>query len=122
VADDPKAKPGVGFTREGAARVAAVTRFVERKYRLPPPPRGRYPVGSGGGSLLRGILTTALTARSGSTPGTGSFSFRTFDGTTAATATATMTVRNDYLTAIATGKVIWVQYADGVYWLVVGDC
>ncbi len=120
--EDPNGQDPVDFTAGGAGRIIKATRFIERNYRLPPPPRRKYPVGTGGGGMRKAVLTTSLTARSGSTPGTGSFKFRKFDGTAISTGTDVFTVRSDFTTSIASGKVIWVTFAEGVWWLVVGDC
>lgn len=118
---DADKKPVV-FSRRDAERLRKMLLDYERRPRNDPPPRGRYPVGRGGGMVRRAILTSTVTARSGSIPGTGTATLRDFDGTVTSDSTLSVTVRNDFTSSVASGKVVAIVYTDGAWWLLTADC
>jgi hypothetical protein len=110
----------VAFSRADAMRLKRMLQAFERGFQNETPqrpaPRGRGP------SVRRAVLTSSLTARAGSTPGTGTAHLRTFNGTTTSDLTESITVRSDFSTLIASGKVITIVNTDGAWWIISADC
>jgi hypothetical protein len=116
-----KDKKPIALTRADGMRIRKVVQDYERGFQNDLPLRTRYPVGKGP-AIRRATLTTTLTARSGSTPGTGTATLRVFDGTVTSDLTATVTVRNDFTSSVASGKVIAIVHTDGAWWVLSADC
>lgn len=74
-----------------------------------------------GGPVVRIKTTTSVTARSGTTPGTGSAALVTWNGTTLDTG-VTITIRNLSATAGASGKYGFAALLDGAYWMISLEC
>lgn len=70
------------------------------------------------------FVTTAITTRSGSTPGTGTVAFAEWDGTSFTQGTATQAIRNQFVitASIAVGKVVDVRLWRGEWWLKQSEC
>ncbi len=82
-------------------------------------------VSSGSNSKQLAVTDGAITARSGTTAGTGTVFLTTFDGTDITTTAETLDVFNFSSTTggIATGTYVWVQQDDGGnYWITAVDC
>jgi len=111
----------VAFPRATANRVLAATRYVERNYRNPPPGPGR---GARSASDVPGYVakaTSSVTARSGSTPGTGSATLHTFDGATLTADLTDIPVWNITNQTIANGSWMIVLWASAAWWVVAVD-
>ncbi len=79
--------------------------------------------GAGGAPLVRAKTTSTVTARSGTTAGSGSATIYYRDGTTlTATAVTGQTVYNQFGTSVASGTYIWVSYVDDGFELISSDC
>ncbi len=70
--------------------------------------------GAANGSI--GVRTSTTT------PSSGSFYFRDWNGTAMSTTSISATVRNKWNVSAATGKDIEVKWVNGVFWLVGNDC
>ena len=120
MADDAK-KPAI-FSRASAKRIAAVVRRVEHASRNGPPPRGKYPVGDDGGGQVA-TVTTAVTARSGSTAGAGVVTFQDLNSSGVYVAGLTgIAVKNPYSSTIAVGKWVTLVSASGEWTVFGADC
>jgi hypothetical protein len=73
-------------------------------------------------SIFPGVATSAITARSGSTAGSGTFKTRSLSGTTLSDATTGLALSNNLATAVASGTALMVGYDGAVYWLISADC
>jgi hypothetical protein len=112
-----------GFSAGDAKRLGKIVKAVERRPLNPPFYRGRYPTGAGGSGAFPVVLTSTLTAKSGTTPGTGTGHPQTYDGSVLGTDTGTsLTILSNYSTSIASGKLIWVVAWAGALWLLTADC
>lgn len=67
-------------------------------------------------------LTSTLTAKSGSTPGTGTANPQTYSGSLGVDTGTTYTILSNFSTSIASGKTIWVTPWAGALWILTGDC
>lgn len=63
-----------------------------------------------------------IAARSGATPGSAACDVCTWDGTSWAVGSETLTVKNDYPTAVEATKLLWVVYWLGDYWVMTEEC
>ena len=94
--------PVVGFTPEGARRVARAVARLERTARGGGvPPRPRYPVGAPVARVAQ-VGGTAIGMMTGSNPGSGAGTLYGFDGTTLTSADA-ITIYNLYFLCEITG-------------------
>lgn len=69
-----------------------------------------------------GKTSTAITALSGSTPGSGSVTVYSFDGSTIASTSTDVTVYNNMTTAVDTGKWCQCKRVGAYLWIDVVDC
>jgi hypothetical protein len=101
----------VAFTGEDARRVGSITRHVERRPRNSPPQRARFPIGGGGGAMLRLATTggSGIGPASGGVPASASITFAD-DGTTG-------TGRNPWPEAIPPATLILVGPFSGGDWI-----
>jgi hypothetical protein len=111
-----------GFSADGARKVAQATRVVLSSSRGGNPGRGRWPVGATAGTGVHPIKTTsAVTARSSTTPGSGTAVLISLPGSTVVEGGA-ITVRNLSATAAGSGKYGFAFLIGGVYWLGPVEC
>lgn len=110
----------VGFTPENAKRIAQAVRYVEQSSRGGSAlPRSRTVFNPGSVVAKNGGSTIA--AMGGSTPGSGTVTLYTFDGTTLA-ADATVTAFNVGSAAIAANAWLILSYVGGYWFVVVEVC
>ncbi len=120
-APPPGPPEAVGFTRKGAERIIRATQRVERAFRNPAPPQGRYP--SFNGPIGRiALLTSNVTAGSGTGPGSGTANLLTFDGTNYITSDAAATVYNAMPSELVAGLTVILLYCEGWYFVVAVPC
>jgi len=84
----------------------------------------RVATGEGGGAQLA-ITDGSISARSGTTPGSGTVFDVSYNGTVLVTATTTKTVGNFSSTTggIPTGTYVWIeQDPQGAWWITAVDC
>lgn len=107
-------------------RVARQTKIAERKAYAPQPRRRKYPVAGGlGGLRYAKTGGGGLTARSGTTLGSGTITFYARSGSTIALGTETATCYNVTTGAVAANATIVVGPDDGTPpgWVaIVEDC
>lgn len=114
---------GVGFTREGARRVAEATKGYERLVK-----GGGVPDRGGGPRLWGGRIRTVLSPSAGipgmvgTTPGQAICTARTWNGTARTLGTETLLVRNDYPGAVGGNKVCKIHWEDGAWWDATESC
>jgi hypothetical protein len=115
-------KRPVLFSKADAMRLQRMLREHERGYRNEPPQRGRQ--GGRGGGLRYAKTTTTVTARSGSTIGTGSVELYHLVGAvlTVDDPTLSITVKNAFGTSVASGMWVIVEFISGEWGLVAADC
>lgn len=115
--DDQK----VAFKRRDARRIQTVVNSWERGYLNEPPGRigGAY-----GGGPRHAKATTAISARSGVTAGSGSAQLYHLVGATLTldSPAVTIAVSNVFAVAVASGAWLVVQPIDGVWSVVAVDC
>lgn len=100
-----------------AARVAAAEQQAAMLWTSQSPQSG------GGSSPVPAVVTTAVTARSGSTVGSGQVKLQTAAGTTLSDGATGIAVVTNLVTGLAVGKNCMVmQDSSGTYWLLAGDC
>lgn len=100
-----------------AARVAAAEQQAAMLWTSQSPQSG------GGSAPVPAVVTTAITARSGSTVGSGQVTLQTLAGSTLSNGATGISVSNNLVSALAGGKNCVVQQdAAGIYWLLAGDC
>jgi hypothetical protein len=77
----------------------------------------------GGGAILYPAFVGAsnIAARSGSTPGSGTVTLQEFDGTSFV-AGAGVTAFNSWSQAVTAGKLCWVFWFSGAWWVLPWDC
>lgn len=115
--------PAYGFSDAGFKRVTRAVKLVEKE--LVPAavgPRGRYPIGGGGGGQVA-IVKTTITARSGKQYGTGTVTFQVANVSGLAKDGVTdIKVWNPYAASLAVGEwVTLIRTARG--WTIFGaDC
>lgn len=109
--------------RSNARRMrSAIQRVEQQPYDLAP---GRRPPRLPGDDLALALTTSAITARSGAAPGTGSAKLQKFDGSALADLDGTtITVRNfsSATAGIATGKYCTLVNQWGAWWVVSVEC
>jgi hypothetical protein len=79
--------------------------------------------GGAGNTVLRVKAHSAgIAARSGATPGSAVCTLCTWNGTTWTSTGASITVKNDYSTAVGASKLIWVVDWAGDYFVMTEEC
>lgn len=84
--------------------------------------------GGSGGSIrgadgtLKAYTTSTITARSGTTMGSGTADLYYRAGTTLTTTTQSVTVRSQFGTSVASGVRIYVAWIDEGYEMIAADC
>jgi hypothetical protein len=74
-------------------------------------------------AIFPAVATSSITARSGSTVGTGTFKARTLSGSTLSDGATGLTCKSNFETSVASGKALMIgRDADGVNWLLSADC
>lgn len=66
--------------------------------------------------------STGIPAKSGNTPGQGTCTLYTWNGTAHVVGTDTVVVRNDYGTAVGANKLIKIHYWQGEWWVLTESC
>ena len=75
-----------------------------------------------GPGMFLAITTSSITARSGTTPGSGTVSPVTYDGTSMSTGSDSIAVKNFSTTAGSTGKYCVVAALAGANWVISIEC
>jgi hypothetical protein len=73
-------------------------------------------------TIFPGVATSTITARSGSTAGSGTFKTRALAGSTLSDAVTGLAISSNLATAVASGTALMVGYDGVVYWLLSADC
>lgn len=111
----------VFFNAGQVRRLVQATQAVERAYRLPPAPGEQFSRGGPGG-VIPAKTTSAISAKSGSTAGSGSIELYEMAETGVLTATGiTLTVWN-MGGSVASGKDVLVAFGTRGPWIVVEPC
>ena len=114
----------VYFSRSDARRIQAMVRAFEGKVLLPDTPiKNRREVGL---EIRLALTTSAITARSGATPGTGTAKFYCIKsgtgGMTARAPVLTIHILNPFGSGIATGKFVIIASIDLAWVVLSADC
>lgn len=68
------------------------------------------------------VATSAITAASGTTPGTGTATVYDYDGTSLSAGQTGVTIKNRYTTAVTSGNDLVITYMDGWWWVTGEEC
>jgi hypothetical protein len=115
----------VGFTREGARRIAAATRALERANRLRPAPQPRYPLTAPVACKFAKSGSGGVPALSGSTPGSALITLYDLD---VAASPVTLTAGDQVMgfnastTAVGGNKWLVAAPCDGGWAVIVESC
>jgi hypothetical protein len=115
-------KKAVLFSKADAMRLRMMLREHERGYRNEPPQRAQR--GGRGGGLRYAKTTSTITARSGSTVGTGSADLYHLEGSTLTvdSPTTNVTLKSAFGTSVASGAWVILEFISGEWGLVSADC
>jgi hypothetical protein len=117
------ADEGVLFDERTGQRILAAVRYFETLIRGGGPGRGRYPVGVAGLTVRAARSPSGgIPAMTGTTPGSATCTFYTFDGTSQTLGSETATVRNDLPAAVDGNRKIKVYWDQGSWWFLVQSC
>jgi hypothetical protein len=109
------------FSAANARRVARATTIVEKAYRLPPLPGAGY-LGNLGGLAVAKTGASGLSARAGTTAGSGDITLQDVDESGVMTDTETTLTAWNLGDAVAADTLVLVAFGPGGPWIVVEPC
>ncbi len=103
----------------GRRLVSTIQRVEQQPYDFLAP---RRPPRFSGTQVILILTSSGASARSGSTPGSGTGTVQSYTSGALASTSSTVTYYNANSTAVGSSKYIWCLWWAGQWWAVSGDC